>query len=119
MIVYDAEIQVYDNVFNQWIPGKISQAFPTYRFRYHIQYGNRRLIMEHKAFLLTTEIRDEQQPNFILARMRKRLVSYIWSNKYDLQVYTNELPDTIYLLAIAAYDYNSARDIRSNHQSGK
>jgi hypothetical protein len=117
LIVYDAEIQVYDTVLNQWIPGRISQAFPTYRFRYYIQYGNRRLIMEHIAFSLTTEIRDERQPNFILARMSKRLVSIIWSNKYDLQVYTNELPDTIYLLAIAAYDYNSARNIRSN-QSG-
>jgi hypothetical protein len=74
--------------------------------------------MEHKAFTLTSEIRDEQRPDYILARIRKRLASYLWSNKYDLQVYTNELPDAIYLLAIAAYDYNSPRNIRSS-QNGK
>ncbi len=118
MIVYDAEIQVYDTVFNQWIPGKISQTFPIYRFRYNIQYGNRRLILEHKAFSLTAEIRDEQQPNYILAQMRTRLSSFIWSNKYDLQVYTNELPDIIYLLAIVAYDYNNS-DRLSSSQKGQ
>lgn len=94
-------------MFNQWIFGKITQAFPAYRFRYYIQYGNRRLIAEHKVLSLTTEIRDEQQPNYILARIRKRLSSFLWSNKYDLEVYTNELPDLIYLLTIVATDYNN------------
>ncbi len=119
MIVYDAGIEVYDMLYNQWIPGKISQAFPGYRFRYLIQYGNRRLIMEHKALSLTTEFRDEQQPNYILAQFRMRLISVVWSNKYDLQVYTNEFPDAIYLLALAAYDSNNALNVRANqNQNG-
>jgi hypothetical protein len=112
-IVYDAEIQVYDLLYNQWIPGKISQAFPGYLFRYIIQYANRRLIMEHRVFSLTTEIRDAQQPDYVLARFRIRLTSVVWSNKYDLQVYTNELPDVIYILALAAYDYKSTASTRS------
>ncbi len=70
--------------------------------------------MEYQAFSLTTEIRDEQQPNYILARIRMRLSSMLWSNKYDLQVYTNDLPDAIYLLALAAYDYNNVVTKRSN-----
>lgn len=94
-------------MYNQWIPGRITQAFPTYRFRYNIQYGNRRLIAEHQVFSLTTSIRDEQQPNYVLARIKKRLSSFVWSNKYDLEVYTNELPDLIYLLTLVAYDYNN------------
>ena len=119
MIVYDAGIEVYDMLYNQWIPGKISQAYPGYRFRYLIQYGNRRLIMEHKVLSLTTEFRDEQQLNYILARFRIRLTSIVWSNKYDLQVYTNEFPDVIYLLAIAAYDYTNTIRVRSNqNQNG-
>jgi len=64
--------------------------------------------MEQKAFSLTTEIRDEQQPYYIHARIKMRLTSVVWSNKYDLQVYTDELPDVLYLLALAAYDYNKA-----------
>ena len=59
--------------------------------------------MEHKAFSLTTEIRDEQQPYYILARIKMRLT---WLNRYDLQVYTDELPDVLYFLALAAYDHN-------------
>ena len=68
--------------------------------------------MEQKSFSLTTEIRDEQQFNYVLARIRIRLVSAVWANKYDLEVYTNELPDVIYLLALAAYDYNHAERTR-------
>jgi len=105
-------------VFNQWIPGRISQTFPAYRFRYNIQYANRRLIMEYKAFSLTTEIRDEQQLNYVLARIRQRLSSMLWSNKYDLEVYTNELPDIIYVLALAVYDYNNTERKRLS-QNGK
>ena len=114
MIVYDAGIEVFDLSYNQWIPGKISQTFPGYRFRFIIQYVNRRLIMEHKVFSLTTEFRDEQQPSYVLARFRMRLSSVVWSNKYDLQVYTNDLPDLIYLLALAAYDYNISASLSSN-----
>ena len=101
--------------FNQWIPGKISQAFPGYHFRYIIQYANRRIIMERKAISLTTEFRDEQQPNYLLARMRLRPVSLIWTNKYDLQVYTNDLPDVIFMLALIAYDYDNSATKRLNH----
>jgi hypothetical protein len=64
--------------------------------------------MEQKPLSLTTEIRDEQQSNYILARIRIRLASILLPNKYDLQIYTNELPDVIYLLALTAYDYNNA-----------
>ena len=47
-----------------------------------------------------------------------RLTSTIWSNKYDLQVYTDELPDAIYLLAITACDYGNTVRKRLN-QNGK
>ncbi|CAF2549784.1 unnamed protein product [Rotaria sp. Silwood2] len=116
--LYDAEIQVFDIMFNQWNFGRITQAFPTYTFRYIIQYANQRLIMEHQAFSLTTEIRNEQPPNDVLARIRTKLSSFILPNKYDLEIYTNELPDVIYLLALVAYDYNHGRNRRAN-QNGK
>ncbi|CAF3398335.1 unnamed protein product [Rotaria sp. Silwood1] len=116
--LYDAEIQVFDTIFNQWIFGRITQAFPNYTFRYNIQYANRRLIMEHRPFSLTTEIRNEQSSNYVLAQMKLSLSSIILPNKYDLQVYTNELPDVIYLLAVVAYDYDNGRNRRSV-QNGK
>jgi hypothetical protein len=43
------------------------------------------LIMEQKLLSLTTEIRDEQQPNYVLAWIRIRLASILLPNKYDLQ----------------------------------
>jgi hypothetical protein len=66
--------------------------------------------MEQKGFSLTTEIRDEQQPYYILARIKMKLT---WLNRYDLQVYTDELPDMLYFLALAAYDHNRARTMPS------
>lgn len=75
--------------------------------------------MEHRAFTLTTEISDEQQQrDYILARIKMRLTSAIWSNKYDLQVYTDELPDAIYLLAAATYHYGNTVRKRPN-QNGR
>ncbi|CAF5181296.1 unnamed protein product, partial [Rotaria magnacalcarata] len=46
MWLYDADIQIFDMFYNQWIPGKITQAFPQFFFRYNIQYGNRRLLLQ-------------------------------------------------------------------------
>ena len=100
-------------MFNQWIAGRISQNFPNYRLRYNIQYANRRLILNKNLFSLIYEIRDEQWPNNVLARIKKRLSSIIWSNKYGLDVYTNELPDVIYLLSIFAFDYSDTSRKRS------
>ena len=106
-------MRIYDLLYNQWITGRISQVYPSYRFRYTIQYANRRLVLEQRGLTYTIEIRDELQPNYVLARVHTRLSSLILSNRYDLQVYTNELPDTVYILALAAYDYNSLAGARS------
>jgi hypothetical protein len=65
--------------------------------------------MEQKAFSFTSQIRDEQQPYYILARIKMKLA---WPNRYDLQVYTDDLPDVLYLLALAAYDYNKVGKTR-------
>ena len=116
--VYDAEIRVFDTVLNQWITGRITQSFPGYRFRYDVRYINRRLTMDHQGISLTAEIRDTQQPDYVLARVRQRLESVLWSNRYDLQVYTNDLPDVIYILALSAYDYNHSNRIIRSAQNG-
>lgn len=100
--------------YNQWIPGKITQAYPPYSHRFTIQYANRRLVMQHLPFTFTSEIRDDLAPFYVLARIRKRLSSIILPNRYDLQIYTNELPDIIYFLAVAAYDHNNSVGGRTN-----
>ena len=57
--VNDAGIQIYDYRYNQWISGRIGQSFIGYIFRYVIQFANRRLLMNHRAFSLTIDITDE------------------------------------------------------------
>jgi hypothetical protein len=62
--------------------------------------------METKFGSLTTTFEYEYHSE-ILAKFKKRPVLFIWSNKYDLQILSNNLPDSIYFIAIAIKDNNN------------
>lgn len=113
-LVYDAEIRVFDPFLNQWIVGRITQVFFTLHPRYRIQYAGRSLILEQRAFSFQSEIRDELMKDYILADIRYRTRSLFLNNQYELRILTNDLPDAIYILAVAAYDYNRSR--RNNNR---
>jgi len=61
--------------------------------------------MENKIGSLITEIRDQKRKNYILTRFYKIYENpFFGSSKYNIQVYTDDLPDPIYVLALYALD---------------
>ena len=77
--------------------------------RYEIQYAGRSLILEKKGLTAQMEIRDGQIQDYILANVRQRVRSLFINNQYELRVFSNDVPDVVYILAVAAYDYNRSR----------
>jgi hypothetical protein len=57
---------------------------------------------------LSIEFRDEKN-KIKLAELGKRLSSLVLPNTYDLKVYSNKVPDAIYLLTIAVHDYHFSK----------
>ena len=56
---------------------------------------------------LTTTFHDEQQNRALLAKFRIRPQSLVWLNVYDMEVYSNSTPDSVYLLSLAVKDHAS------------
>jgi len=66
--------------------------------------------MENKINSLTTEIRDAKRPNYILSRFYQTYFNPLFrSSKYNIQIYTDDLPDSIYILALSALNSNNIK----------
>ncbi len=103
--MYKATISVLDPRSNRWIDGKIKQNMRVAGSKYTIEWNGEKVVMKTIFGTLSTEFRDEKN-GIPLAEFRKRLSSLVSVNKYDLKVYSNKLPDAMYLLIIAVHDYN-------------
>ncbi|CAF1407583.1 unnamed protein product [Rotaria magnacalcarata] len=69
--------------------------------------------MESETFSLDTNIFDKQNNRALLAKFRLRRHSLIWVSKYDVEIYSNAIPDSVYLLSIAAAQDRALRPRRS------
>lgn len=106
LLLYSGNLSIYDLSSYQWINGKIEFIFDMINEKYLIQFNKYNILMETKLNSLTTIFQLENH-NEILAKFQKRSISFIWTNKYDLQILSNYFPDGIYFLAIAIKDQNN------------
>jgi hypothetical protein len=61
--------------------------------------------MENKLGSLITEIRNQKRPNILLTKFSQTYFNPLFgSSKYNIEVYGNDLPDPIYILALHALD---------------
>ncbi|UJR11008.1 hypothetical protein I4U23_015192 [Adineta vaga] len=72
--------------------------------RYTIELAGRQIKMESNLFSTLTTFRDESQDGAILARFQRESFSPITATTYGLQVYSNDIPDGLYMLALAWTD---------------
>ncbi|CAF4024394.1 unnamed protein product [Rotaria sp. Silwood1] len=107
ILLYKATISIFDSQSNQWIDGQIRQHFKLFGDKYTIEWNGESIVMETKFASFTTKFRDQNQDN-ILAKFRMRWFSVLGSNKYDLEIFSRQVPDSIYIFALAAKDYNDA-----------
>jgi hypothetical protein len=83
--------------------GIIYQSYHPQGFRFTIKYGEKYYFMENKIDSLITEIRDAKKPNYILTRF----YPLFGSSTYNIQIYNDDLPDPIYILALSAFNSNN------------
>ena len=84
---------------NKWINGTAENSFPTFLGEYIIKWNEQSILMKRK-FLSTLTIFQYENHSGILAMLKKRVFSSFWRNKYDLQIFSNDLPDAFYFLAL-------------------
>jgi hypothetical protein len=46
----------------------------------------------------------------LLAQFKIRLSSILWTNKYDMQIFSNKYPEQIYMLALAVRDHLGSKN---------
>lgn len=103
-LLYEAALDIFDTRSQQWTNGTINANLQLFDSKHTIQWNGRRLFMVSDAFSLTTRFYDEQQPNITLAKFDKRLASYLFVNKFDMEIFAKDVPDAIYLLGLAVRD---------------
>jgi hypothetical protein len=105
---YKAKISILDSRYNRWINGTIKQNMRLVGSKYTIQWNGEHLSMKTKFGTQSAEFHDEKNKNR-LAEFRKRLSSILLANKYDFTVYSDKIPDAVYLLTIAVHDYQFSK----------
>lgn len=104
-LVYQSYINVLDDQLNRWVKGQIYQVNRSEDFRCIIKYGTSSFLMENKFGSLITEIRDQKRQNYVLSRFYQTYFDpYFGLSRYNIQIYTDDLPDPIYILALSALD---------------
>jgi hypothetical protein len=63
--------------------------------------------METKLFSSTTTFEHEYHSG-VLAKIQKRSFSLMQPNRYDLQIFSDDLPAAFYFLALAVKDQNDS-----------
>ncbi|CAF4109741.1 unnamed protein product [Rotaria sp. Silwood2] len=112
-LLYEATISIFDSQSNQWIDGQIRKHLTFFGDKYTIEWNGKSMVMETKFLSFTTKFRDENQGN-MLAEFRMRWTSLFWFKKYDLEIFSKEVPETIYIMALAAKDHNDSQAKKSS-----
>jgi len=104
--VYKAEISALDPQSNQWINGVIEQKFQLLGNSFNIDWNGHRITMTSEVGSFTSKFQDTNGQ--LLAQFRLRPSSIFWTKKYDMQIFSNQYPEQIYLLGLAAYDRSTS-----------
>ena len=115
-LLYEGNITVLDPSTNQWINGKIKRQLTFFFETYIIEWNGRRISMTTGFNPFHTEFHDETN-GALLARVQKRLISLVWTNIYDLEIFSDDVPKAIYILALAAHDHTRSQSQSSSANS--
>jgi len=98
-------LSLLDEKTGQWITGSMKGHLKLLKhYEYTIQLNGRRILVEKELLSAHTTFRDESQGGTLLARFQREFFSPITATTYGLQVYSNDIPDGLYLLALAWTD---------------
>ncbi len=106
---YEAIIEILDtrNMSNTWFTGHIKRSFAWFSDKYTVHLAERTILMKSKVVSRTFRFFNERNKLLALYKMRFFVASGV--TKYDLKIFSNEFPDTVYILALAAHDHKRAK----------
>ncbi|CAF1442989.1 unnamed protein product [Rotaria sp. Silwood1] len=107
--VKQAELSILNLSSNEWINGTVENSFPAFHYEYIIKWNVQSILMKTNFLSTLTTFRYENHRK-ILATLKKRVFSSFWQNKYDLQIFSDDLTDTFYFLLLTITDQNYELD---------
>jgi hypothetical protein len=111
LFLYKATISILDPHSNKWINGTIREKFGG---SFIIEWNGHKVKILHYFASWTSEFRDENDGK-VLARYDKKLISLVWASKYELKVYSDKLPDAIYILGLVARDHKTTQEAKTKN----
>ncbi|CAF0942524.1 unnamed protein product [Rotaria sordida] len=105
LLLYKGKLEILDPKSNKWITGTINQKLKVLNHKSTINWNGRQLTMKHNVASFTTKFFDEKQRNRLMAEYRIHVVSSVVTNKYTMKIFTDELPDALFLLCLTVRDH--------------
>jgi hypothetical protein len=101
---YEATFEILDtrNASNKWLNGHIKRINKWFVDKYNIKLLERKISMAGK--FASTTFKFFNEGGKLLASF-KSVFHLIGPTKYVLKIYSNEFPDSIFMLILAAYDH--------------
>jgi hypothetical protein len=97
-------LSLLDDKTGQWITGSMKIHFSLWKQKYTIQLNGRRVFMEKELLFPYTTFLDESKDGTLLARFQREFFSPMIATMYGVQIYSNDIPDGLYLLVLAWSD---------------
>ena len=109
---YEARLKLLD-IHGKWLIGHIRRKATWLTGKYMISMERKTITMKSKFF--SREFKFYNQANKLLGLFKRQFFVISGATKYNLQIFSNEFPDAIYMLAIAAYDHNRTKTGTKSH----
>jgi hypothetical protein len=96
---------VYDYQQNKWTDGTMVDSYHFLFDKYAIEWNSKQYIMKNRISSKNSRLYNKSQDQ-LLAKFVKRTQWLYWAPvKYDLKIYSNELPDAVCFFALAVIDH--------------
>ncbi|CAF1003730.1 unnamed protein product [Rotaria sp. Silwood1] len=105
LLLYKGTLEILDAKSNKWITGTINQKLKVLNHKSVINWNGRQLSMKHNIPSFTTKFFDEAQRNRLVAEYRIHMVASAVANKYTMKIFTDEIPDALFLLCLTVRDH--------------
>ena len=98
-------LSLLDGKTGQWITGSMKGHLKlTKQFKYTIELNGRKVLLEKGLLSSHATFHEVSQGEILFARYQREFFSPVTATTYGVQIFSNDLPDGLYLLALAWTD---------------
>lgn len=108
------KIGLFNKQSNEWSHANIEHQFSVFKYKRIIHFNGQKMFVQHTALTGYTSFHNETGDGVLLAESKKNILIVVPTNTHKLSIYSNDFPDSLYLLALAWIDVSVSR-----HSKGK